>query len=424
MVDADTPADQGRVIGSAFVVFGLVGLAVLVLAIPAGLGLDAAFGRLNAGALPFQLALAAVVASTFFGLALDVFRAWKRSDLYVLLSGAKAFLFVVFNLVALFVFEWGVAGIVAATLASTALLTVAAGVMIMARTPLSWDAGVAKRLVRLGAGIVPGGLLDGYLNSFDKLIAGFAAGAEPAGYLALAGRLAFLLRVGLISPFNQIWCVERLEMENADGPKPGAGSTDLFVIFYAVAVITACALSLFAPELIAIVANPSHAPAAAFAPLAMAVLLLYVVSYEFELALIATERTFEITRIALIVAVAATPGYIAAVYAFGAMGVAAAAAGAFGLRAVLTILAGLRVSAIARAEPLRLILAVTGLAALVLTVGGLFYAQAPAFSGLVGKSVLLIGLTAGLGGLLARNPERRAVANLLVGRVRARFGRA
>ncbi|MEM6625970.1 MAG: oligosaccharide flippase family protein [Pseudomonadota bacterium] len=427
MVEKDDVAYQGRVFGSTLLAFSPFALVTLIAAIPVGALLAGLFAAGVTTPLVFQLVFVAVVLTTFFDILLDIIRVWRRSDVYVALSGLKAALFIGLNLLALFVFDLGVLGIILSTMISAAVLTIAALVFITKRAPLSAEWSIVKRLYSLAAGLIPGVLLDAHLGSFDKFLIGGVIGPVAAGFFGAAARIAHLLRVAVHVPFSQIWTMIQLT-EEARADDTRAESAEVFLLFFTVFTAIACGLSILGPEVLAVIASDDKAAAAQFVPFAAAALVAHIMKWQFELSLVGRARTGAITQVSLIIALLATPAYIWAVYAHGAMGVAAVVAATGFVRAAMTGWVARRISAQARASLLVLQLLVLGVGGLAVAASWMIFSMGDAFEHLVGKAILLAAMLGAMSAILFQNGRRRAaVAGLIAqgrGALLRRKGRA
>lgn len=337
LVDEVEPRGRGAVVGSALAALAGVGVGLLLLAVPAGRYASSLALGTSEHATVFAIAFATVVFAVVLEVFLGVLRAEKRSGAYTLWSFAKTLLFLALNLVFLLVLELGVLGIVLGGLLANALVVSAAVSTLVRRFPLRFRVATCRRLLGLGAPLVPAALLDAVVVTVDRYVLAAAAGPAVLGVYAVAHRLVQLLRIGVALPFAQIWTVRRLEAEAS--PPDDASAIQLanaFNYFLAVLVLSALALALFTPELLVVIARAGYADAAVLVgPIAVG-FVSYTLKWHFEIGLFHAERTVDMVRASAATAAAAVPVYLLAVHAAGALGAAIAFAGLNVARTALT----------------------------------------------------------------------------------------
>ena len=392
---------QGRYVGSALFAFAFISLLIVLLSFPLSYGFDQIFTKLNAGALGFQLAFLAAIGSAFFTLSIDVIQGWKRSIAFAIISIGKTILLVVLNLLCLFVFDLGVNGVIFSTFAATAILGFATFAYVSWNIPLSVSPRRSWQMTRLGAGITPGNLADNHLVSFDKIIVGASIGPEVAGFLALADRIAYLVRVGLVNPFTRIWAVDRLAIEGKLSLAKDF-SFKPYALVFAMVCFLLITLTTLSTEIILIISDNEHLPARLFVGFMALSVMFYTFYHEFNFSLIGQGRGITIARIAFTTASFATIAYWVAAETVGAIAVAGAVSFAFALRAVLTVRAARKKSSVAKSEPMTPLLSILALSVTALGFGSWISLSATGFAYLPVKFGFLIAYTVALAVVLDR----------------------
>jgi len=138
---------------------------------------------------------------------------------------------------------------------------------LLARLGLRFSRAKFISMLRFGTPLLPAQIAELLLKFSDRYLLAHLASLAEVGVFFLGVRLVSILQLAFISPFNQIYIVRRFE---AFGRKEGdAEGSRVFTYFFAILVSAALALSLAAPELVALTAfrRPGYSGAASVIPL-------------------------------------------------------------------------------------------------------------------------------------------------------------
>lgn len=390
-VECKSDEERRTVVGTAFL--SLLGIMAVFSACAPWLGEVAS--RLVRGAPDsdwlFAIAFWGLAFTVLLTIQLQLTLVQKRPWLLFAISGAKTAAFLGFNILFVVVFKLGVIGIAWGTLCSGALVSVPFLLWTFSGLGRRFSVNKATEMVRFGLPLVPAVLCDIGLSAVDKYVVNSTLGAGPVGAFALGDRLGQLLRMFITVPFVQIWVVRRLE--TLDSPQSGE-STDYSDIlkYFVLAVTTAgLGLSLFAPEIIWIVADPAYASASSLVPFFAMTQIAIAIRYHFEIGIYHAKRTALMVPISAATLIVAPVLIYAGIQVAGLMGAALAVTFVNILRVTLTGVVASRVSSVLDSFPWHQVIAMEIAAVAVATTGiGLFGGQIGAVPFAI-KCVLLLG---------------------------------
>ena len=223
-------------------------------------------GNRDQGVLLF-LGIAGLLLNVIFTLGLQYLIVLQRSQAVLGISTLRSILFL--GLGALFVapLRMGVFGALLAILVSNLLVAAWLIVPLLARLGLRFSRAKFISLLRFGTPLLPAQIAELLLKFSDRYLLVHLASLASVGVFFLGVRLSAILQMALISPFNQSYIVRRFE---AFGRKEAdAEASRVFTYFFAILVSAALALSLAAPQLVALIAfrRPGYFAAASVIPL-------------------------------------------------------------------------------------------------------------------------------------------------------------
>lgn len=349
-------------------------LLVTALALVAALGLGFALVAMPVAALTSRLMLGSaehmalfawanlsVVFAVLFNFQLSCLVARKASGIYFLAAVAKTGLMLGINVMLVVSLGLGVFGVILGTLISSAVLAAVLAAELLRGRRLRVSRTAARELVVFAAPLVPSVLLDTLVQTLDKIALSRLATPSAVGAYATGQRLSSLIMLFVVQPFMQIWAVRQLEAEDHLGAAERASLARVFDLFLVVLSASALTVALFAPEIVAIIADEAFAPAAAVVPtLALAEIVLLFRSY-FEIGVFHANATRYLPWVSLATLIAALPAYAGCVAAFGARGAAYAYLATAVVRVALVAAVARRVSRFGRdLVPAHVALAVGG----------------------------------------------------------------
>ncbi|MCX7380198.1 MAG: oligosaccharide flippase family protein [Alphaproteobacteria bacterium] len=260
-------AQAARVMGLALAI-ALACFALLALTAPT-----------IAAAMPLQTAPhevlmlgAAVVLEGVIGVPLGWLRMNGRAQAYTLLISARATLQVGL-LALLLVMDAGVTGVLTAGLVAGLLL---AGVLTagqMRQSGLQFSPRGSAALLTYGLPLVGGGLAAFILGTADRWWLAGSVTAAALGHYGLALKIGQIVNL-LAQPFELWWYPRRLMV--LSGPNGRARSSEVVMAGMSLLIVAAGAVSLAAPLIVALLAPPAYAPAAALVPPLALVMVLHL----------------------------------------------------------------------------------------------------------------------------------------------------
>ncbi len=333
-------AMQKRVVSTAFLALAGVGALTALLAYPLSrVASQWIFGDAQNAPL-FAVTFIGLLFLTLFEIEGSYLVVRKRSWSYLWLSCAKAAALVAANL--LFVWHWrlGVFGVVLATVVALGTLSLIFGTVVLKRVGLGFSAPLCRRLFGFGLPMVPSAMAQAGIAVVERYFLNTLAGAAAVGLYSLASRLASLLQMFVAAPFAQTFAVRRVETLVKGEPQDVYNR--ILLLFTLLMCSCGLFLSVFAHDLIALIAPGDYADAALIVPWLALAFVLAALGFNFELGLHFTKYTRVlplINGVALLLAVVANALLIPH---FGLLGCALALALVNAVRLALTVALNLR----------------------------------------------------------------------------------
>ena len=318
----DDAAMRGRVVSTALLAIGAVGLLLALLS--PGLAWLATWLLLGSDvhAPLFVVAFIGLVATVLFEIGASYLVVRKRSWEFLALSVAKAVTLIGSNLVCVVWLEMGVLGILLANAGTMALLALTHGALILRKVGVEFSPDLARQLLRFGLPLVPSALAHAALPLVERYFLNLLAGASAVGLYALASRLTALLQMFVAVPFSQTFAVRRVEtlVQGVD-QAPFNRALLLFVWLMSGAALL---LSALAVDLLALIASPAYAAAAVVVPLLGLCQVLAAINFNLELGLHFTKQTHLLPLISLVALALSVPANALLVGPWGVTGSALA----------------------------------------------------------------------------------------------------
>lgn len=368
------PSDEAmrrRVVSTALICVGAVGLAVAVLAWPlAWLIARLMFGNDEQAGL-FFIAIIGLLFTVLFEIESGYLVTRTRSLAYLGLSAAKAVVLIVANLVLVLEMRLGVGGILLATALSMGLLSLGFAAVLLARVGFGFSLSLAGRMAAFALPLVPAALANAALGVVERYALNAFVGGAAVAFYSLAQRLASLPQMFVAAPFSQSFAVRRVQtlVQHEDQ------SVYNRVLLMFVLLMSFCGLGLsaFAADLVALIAPAEYAPAAQLVPLLALAVTLSALNFNFELGLHYSKQTAALPLISVASLALCVLANVALVALFGLAGsVLAALVVNLGRLALTVALNARRGSALIRLDWPR-----AGAAMLIATALGMAWVIAP-----------------------------------------------
>ena len=233
--------------------------------------------------------LVTVVFNLLFEFDLSVCRVQKRSTIFMCSSLARSLLQFGLSIFLVTALDLGVLGVILGHLLASASVSLLITTVILRREGFDFSAAVAKELLQVGLPFAPAGLARSALNLVERYLIHAVAGTAVLGIYGLGSRLAEQLRVLMAGPFSDIWQVRLMEL--SENPDSKADFHRVLVFFLALLATAALGLSLFAAEIVMVIADQSFWRAAEIVPILVFGQLVRPVNYFFQSALLERKKT-------------------------------------------------------------------------------------------------------------------------------------
>lgn len=209
-------------------------------------------------------ALAMTFASVAFQGVLEVplaiLRSEGRAGAFVGWTLSRAVLGFALNVLFVVAMDLGVAGICLSSLLSSALFASVLGAMTLRASGIQWDTPTLRRMLAFGWPLIPGALALLALQHTRAVQLNAWCSLEEVGVWSLGARFGSLVSSTLGNPIRNAWTARMYAVwESPQGPARYVRAGTVFVALYASAAL---GLSLLAPDVLAVIAPSSFAPAA------------------------------------------------------------------------------------------------------------------------------------------------------------------
>jgi O-antigen/teichoic acid export membrane protein len=314
----------------------LGGGPVLVLAGPLSQWLGGTLGQDGAAvsANLLRLAVLAILLEPWSLLPLALVQARVESTTFVFITLSQFVVRVTLCVVLVAWLQWGVAGVLAASVLTGAAYGIGLSLRELSRGRDRPRAAHVWAMVRFALPFVPGGLCFFLLHHGDRFFLLRWGGPEEVGLYALGYKLALAVGMFSLSPLYMVWSTRMYGVaRQADAPEVfGRAFTRILAAFLAVGLV----LCVFQDEVVRLIAGPAYANATRVVPLV-------VLACFFQAAASLMDAAFYVRRwtgLKLAITLAATAVMLALYFLlippYGSLGAALATLGGFAFLAVCT----------------------------------------------------------------------------------------
>jgi len=262
----DAPDDRGRdrVTSTAILFLAGVGGLIALAGALASPALAALLLHDAARAPLLQLTFGAVAFQAMLEIPLTRFRAEDRPLAFAAWTLARTGLGLVLNLTFIAALDLGVRGLALATLLASAVTATALCALTLRRTGLAFDASALRRMHAFGWPLIPGALALIALQHSRSYVLNHYCDLADVGRWALGFKFGALISSVLGNPLRNAWTAQMYVIW--DGPHGRERFVRTFTLFAGLFAWAALALSVAAPELVAVFATPAFASAALVIP--------------------------------------------------------------------------------------------------------------------------------------------------------------
>lgn len=299
------------------VTYGLAAMATIALAPQIA---TLVFGAGSNHALYVRLAAMSLAFESLLLVPASLFQLRERSKLFVLVSLARLALQVIMNLVLLAWFRMGVTGVLLGNLIANIVVGVVVALFMFGDIGMRFQRSVARDFLRFGLPLVAMQVATFIYTFGDRYFLNRAAGAAAVGLYGLAYQFGFLVAALGYTPFQRVWDPQRFAVaKRADRDVIYAR---VFVYLSLVLVSGALIVSLFAGDMLRIIAAPAFRPAAVFVPLLAGAYVIHCWGNFLNIGIYITERTEYFTAANWAAAAVAMAGYLLLIPRWEAWGAA------------------------------------------------------------------------------------------------------
>lgn len=258
------------------------------------------------------------------------FRAFNQPVLYVSRGISQQLLQALLNILFLTVFGMGVYSVFASGAIVVGLYGVVLSVMLLRRTGVRFEPGVARDLIRFGTPMIATQFAVFLMTLGGRYALQHDSGSTAVGLYALAGTFATILVQFGNTPFMLVWESERFKV--AENPNRDAIYARAFLTLNFLLFTVAVAIGLLVHDFLRVMATPAYAPAAALVPIMLAAYILQCWTMAQDVGILLTERTRYVAIANWLASGLAVAGFFILIPRYGAFGAAWATCAAFALR--------------------------------------------------------------------------------------------
>ncbi len=285
-----------------------------------------------------KYALYGLIFTCFFNLFLQVFVVEKKSHLFFYASVSKTIVYLVTNIILVVFYKMGVYGIVYGTVFTHVLFTAVLLVVVFKRRTFFYSQSLLKKLLVYSAPLIPSVFFDTAISGVDRYCLNYFVGTAAVGNYALGERVASLLKMLIIHPFNQIWVVRKFENGVFLESKQEDEMNNVFVIYILTLSTVSLGLILFSTEIINIIAKKQYLSASTLIPIFACAQILNAIRLNFEIDILQSKKTTYIAYISGITFLLSVPLFFLLTKYHGTFGTGVAYIVMHAIRALLVIL--------------------------------------------------------------------------------------
>lgn len=257
-----------------------------------------------------------------------------KSLTYVIVTVGRLALGLAANIVFVLWFNWGLKGILWATLLHTGLFALVAAGAVFREIGFGFDWNLWGEMLKFGLPFIPGSFFLFVLNNGDRYFLEAYQGPTVVGLYALGYRLGQLVIPFALSPFIKVWGSVMIEVTNQpDGREQCARIATYLALGY---VGIGLGLSLLGPSLVRLLTGPAYWGAFRVIPVVVFAYLFWSLTCITDTAFYVTKKSHVKPFLFGASAAICVLLYAALIPRYGMMGAALATLASFAFFAVLT----------------------------------------------------------------------------------------
>lgn len=281
-----------------------------------------------------QLALWTGLFELVFQIGLISMQARFKSILYVFLTVGRLIFGMAVNIVLVVWLNWGLKGILVASLAHTVLFAFLAAAFVFRGVGFGFDWHLWREMLRFGLPFIPGSFFLFVLNNGDRYFLEAYRGTTELGIYALGYRFGQIATLVVLTPFLKVW--GSVMIGTSDQPN-GREHVARIATYFALAYSgVSLALSLWGPFLVRLLTGPGYWTGFSIIPIVALAYLFWGLSTITDTAFYVTKKSHLKPFIMGTAAAVCVILYAVFIPRYGMMGAAAATLMSFVFFAVLT----------------------------------------------------------------------------------------
>lgn len=302
----DTPKEKNSVISSAFVMVGIMNIAITV---PLLLCSRFVSSAILGSPSFFYFVILSLISNAFDiqnGVVMSYMQVQKKSTLYTFISLCRLFIALVLNVVFIVNFKMGVHGILLSALISAGLSFLCLFVYTARKVGFSFSKTVSINMVHYSLPLVPDTIFMLILHFADRYFLKMYVPLEVIGIYSLGYKFGFIIQFLITGPFNRAWGPYRFELYKNN--KAGKFYPRILT-YYCLGAVTFCLiLSIFIRDILKLLVGPAFQAAYKVVPIVSLAYVFLGLSYILESGIFIKKNTYPkaiATGISSIVCIAA-----------------------------------------------------------------------------------------------------------------------
>lgn len=333
-MEKDNPERQKGIYSTALYFLIVAGLVAILAALAAAGKLSHVLFNSSSYTSAVILILTATYFEMLFQMAVLYLQSELRSSLYVTACVGRLLFALVLNLVLVYWWRWGLAGILWATLIHTAVFAIVLLAYILRRTGWTFDSGLLREMLRFGFPLIPASAIGFFFNNGDRYFLNAFATRADVGIYGLGYKIGMMSMLLVMMPFGKIWSVTMVDISRRADGRSELGKIATYLL--AACTASTLALSLMGPYLVRLLAPGTYWVAYRLIPLVSTAYLFYSWTVVMDASFYITKRTIYKPIVLAISSLVIAGLYWYLIPRFGLMGAAWATLGGFASFAVLT----------------------------------------------------------------------------------------
>ncbi|MBV6418940.1 MAG: hypothetical protein DAHOPDDO_00150 [Ignavibacteriaceae bacterium] len=256
------------------------------------------FGNIEDFKIPVRICIYIIAVVTANNLLLGKIRADENSVLYTVSGIAKILVQIGFTIYFLIVLELGLVGVLLGQLTGEISTILVVTPSLLKKIEFKFEKSIIKDSLRFGLPLVFSAVAINLLNGSDRYIIKFLSGEKVLGLYELGYRVAGVINMFLIIPFNLSLLPAAYKVYQSKGDKDYYKKLKTYLSF--ILVWAGLALSLFSKEIVEIFAlNPSFYSAYTVVPFIILAYIIYGISTISSLGMYLSGKNFYMALITL-----------------------------------------------------------------------------------------------------------------------------